>query len=1012
MRLWPLAYYVSPGVGNDYYYSPGGRGVAANKAKLRDILVLSSVFLGTGLVFLSPIPAGCHSQHHWSLMAMFAILLGAVALTVRGFDQKPRPRIDPVLVALGGLTVVTLFQLVPLPTRLVGVISPARLGLAHQVADATGDACPASIPLTACLKCTRDSLLLLVAYVSAFYAASVVFAAGRRWKLLFGAAVACASVLSVYGFTQVLANRGTRLTSTFVNSSRFAALMAISGACAVGLFIAEGGQHRRESLSGGFRFPPGTVWLIAAVVIETALVLTLSRLGIASALLAGLLTLAVFTGRRSVWAATTAVLLVLAANASLAADSILARYSVLFGSDLGGLGRPQCWRMSLPLALDFPVFGSGAGTFKHVFRLYQDPSLPGWWTFAHNDYLNLFCDMGLLGFTAVMAATAFALKRIVQLRSSENRSTRSVAVAGFLGFSTVLLHSTADFPLQEPAVGLLFFMLAGVAYGRGAERAEGREESPAPHRPDLRGSRPAGPPHRWIFLTRLGAALALCAVALPLLVRLHLSGKLTEEASRIAVGRDEEVKGSELLRRVALLSRAAEIDTWDATARYEAARTRVRLIAEGAYADGVQTAVLKARHELHEGRLRSPFDPRPYYLDAVLSWRPDAAEHPDRMMLFALKMAPAWHDVAYQVGGYFLMRWRRARYAGNTFGLVRWQGLFGEGDELFKHTANSLSFAARSPRGREATARLVLDHGLSSGETDAILSPDAEINLALARGLAERGDHEGAAVRYARALGSGGLSPPLHGVHVSYARSLLEMGRREAALKQYDNALRASPRGELTGTIRALGMLRAAPEDAVAVADYWASVSERMREEPAVLLALAQAELAAGRDEPGFKHLLEYANETKDAAAFAELACFAQSRGELKLAASLAAEATRLDPQRASYHTLLAGILRRLGRDDHAAAVFERVLLLDPRDLDAARALAAIKVKAKRYPRAISVWREFIDVGGDAAAAHEALADVYLGLLDRDRAEEELEKAVEAKPGDVRLRKKLDEIRP
>ncbi len=42
----------------------------------------------------------------------------------------------------------------------------------------------------------------------------------------------------------------------------------------------------------------------------------------------------------------------------------------------------------------------------------------------------------------------------------------------------------------------------------------------------------------------------------------------------------------------------------------------------------------------------SPLDPRPYYLNAVLTWRPDATERPDRMMLFALKMAPAWDDVA------------------------------------------------------------------------------------------------------------------------------------------------------------------------------------------------------------------------------------------------------------------------------------------------------------------------------------------------------------------------------
>lgn len=977
--------------------------MTVSREKLRTVLAWSAVGIGMGLVFFSPIPVGCHGQDHWSLAAVFAIFMGAMALVVRGLDEKPRPRTEPVLVALGGLTLVILFQLVPLPAGLVGIISPARLRLARQVAGAVGKDPPAWLPLTTCLKCTRDSLLLLVAYISVFYAASVFLAREKRWKLVFGAAVASAGVLSIYGFAQVLAKGGMRLTSTFINPNRFAALMAMSGACAVGMFIAARSTPQRRRLAAEFRFPRGTIWIAGAVVIETALVLTLSRLGIASALVAGLLTIAVFTRRRSVWAALTGVLLVLAANSVVAADPVLERYSVLFEQELGGSGRLQCWRMSLPLSLDFPVFGSGAGTFKHVFRLYQDPSLPGWYTFAHNDYLNLFCDAGLFGFAAAGTAIVLLIKRIVPLRSSRSLSDRSLAVAAFLGLSAVLLHSIADFPLQGPAVALLFFTLAGIAYGRARRRSAREEKAP-------------GPWGRWGLPAYVAAAFALCAATLPPLVRLHLAGKLTDEASRIAVARDQEVDRSELFRRVKLLERAAELDTWDAMARYEAARTRVRLIAEGAYDNDPQSAIHAAQREIREGLSVSPLDPRPYYLDAVLTWRPDATERPDRMMLFALKMAPAWDDVAYQVGRYFLMRWCHEQRAGSAFGLLRWQSSRGEGDELFKRMAESLSFAARSPRARDATARLVLDQGLSPKEIDAALSLDAEsnaeINFALARGLARKGNRERASARYEKALSSGRLRLPLHRIHVSHARSLLETGRREAALQQFDAALRASPTEELAGTIRALGSLRGPPQDATSVADYWAAVHERMPEDPAVLLALARAELAAGRDKPGFDHLLEYANETKDAGAYAALARLAQSREELELAASLAVLAAQFEPETPSHYMLLAGLLRRLGRDEGAAAAFEKVLFLAPRNIGAARGLSAIHVKAGRYPQAISVWRRLTDAGGNAASAHEGLADVYLKLLDLVRAKAELAKALRARPNDERLRKKLDAIRP
>ena len=108
---------------------------------------------------------------------------------------------------------------------------------------------------------------------------------------------------------------------------------------------------------------------------------------------------------------------------------------------------------------------------------------------------------------------------------------------------------------------------------------------------------------------------------------------------------------------------------------------------------------------------------------------------------------------------------------------------------------------------------------------------------------------------------------------------------------------------------------------------------------------------------------------------------------------------------------MLAGVLVRIDRRDAAAASFAKVLLLEPRNLGAARSLAGIEAAAGRYRRAITVWERFIDAGGDAAAAHEALARIYVALLDRDRAAEELEKAVEAEPDDDHLRKKLEAIR-
>ena len=58
----------------------------------------------------------------------------------------------------------------------------------------------------------------------------------------------------------------------------------------------------------------------------------------------------------------------------------------------------------------------------------------------------------------------------------------------------------------------------------------------------------------------------------------------------------------------------------------------------------------------------------------------------------------------------------------------------------------------------------------------------------------------------------------------------------------------------------------------------------------------------------------------------------------------------------------------------------------------------------------MGIWRVFLASGGDPATAHEGLADVHLALLDNDSAREELVKALDARPGDKRLRARLDAL--
>jgi len=950
------------------------------RARAEALLRSFGVLVAAGLVFLAPLSGGAHDRAHWTLAAAACALLGAVALLVHGLAPRTPALPGPALVALGVVLGLTLLQLVTLPAWVVGLLSPARLDLAKEAARAAGEAPPGCLPLTTCLGCTRDSALLLAAYISAFSAGVVIFSRGRAWKIVFGAAATAASILAVHGLARVIMGQGERLSSTYTNANRFAGLMALSIGCAVGILMA-GRERRRRSDRGGTGKPPLTchegmrrLSVAAAGVMGLALLLTISRLGIASAVAAGLLTVAIFgrfQPRRAVPAALTACGVVCAV---ITARSVSSRSSEFADAGASAACRLGCWRDALPLARDYALTGSGAGTFKHVFASYQAPPLTNWYRYAHNEYLNLFSDVGIVGLAAGLVAVGLVLHGIVSLRRSSDRDTMALGVSSFLGLSAVLLHSVGDFPLQEPATAVLFFIVAGTAYGacrrqRRAGRGAERTQTGA----------------RWRLPVACALATAICVVTLPPLLRLREAGALASRASMIPAGGRAKVGEADLHERLDLLERAAELDRWDAGVRYEAARMRVRLAIEGAYAPGDRGGLPGALRALRQARAISLMDPRLYYLEAMLLWRPGDAEIADRMMRFAVRLAPAWRDVAYRAGSYFLMRWASER-----------AGPFpaDASARLFAWMSEGLSLAARSPLLRDAIAERVIARGLSPVEIDAALAPDAAINEALARVHAGRGENALACWRYGRALeapawrqtGGDPWRPP-RDVRIAYARSLLATGATSRALQQFDLAIRSSTPGKLDGTLRAMASLRSPPRDSVALADYWASAGERLgpavARSPSLLLARGRAELAAGRDDAAYVLLHGYARRTRDASLFAELATAAFARGESGFAAYLAAEAASCDPADASHRLLQARALASHGRDALAAAAYMEALRLKPRGACAARELAAIEMRNGRHPEAIAVWRRFLEAGGDGGTAHEALAGIHASLLDR-----------------------------
>jgi O-antigen ligase len=124
---------------------------------------------------------------------------------------------------------------------------------------------------------------------------------------------------------------------------------------------------------------------------------------------------------------------------------------------------------------DFPITGSGFGTFREVFPRYLPRGSVFDWLQAHNDYLEVLLDGGIVALALVAwLAVAYGRRLVRAVRSSRSPARLGLA----LGIAALAAHAFVDFNHQIPANALLFVTLAALAVP--AERAPRSPASSAP----------------------------------------------------------------------------------------------------------------------------------------------------------------------------------------------------------------------------------------------------------------------------------------------------------------------------------------------------------------------------------------------------------------------------------------------------------------------------------------------------------------------------------------------------
>ena len=133
-------------------------------------------------------------------------------------------------------------------------------------------------------------------------------------------------------------------------------------------------------------------------------------------------------------------------------------------SELSNDMRTYINRDGLRMFLKKPVLGWGLGTFPVVYPQFRTFYTNFFVNQAHNDYLQLLVEMGLVGFATmiwfVVTVYTRALKKIGDWTGD---ISGAVTLACMLGLSGILVHSAVDFNLQIPANAALFYVLCTIA---------------------------------------------------------------------------------------------------------------------------------------------------------------------------------------------------------------------------------------------------------------------------------------------------------------------------------------------------------------------------------------------------------------------------------------------------------------------------------------------------------------------------------------------------------------------
>jgi len=436
------------------------------------------------LFIFTPLAFGTTEPWSYAIMetiTAFALLFFFISILKNKEGFYSVPGATPFLLFLFYI----LFQLIPLPPFIVEFLSPDAFKIHQATHLITGTESWMSLTLNP--KATLSEFFRYSTY-GMFYILTVQLLSKKGMLqatvlviTLFGGLLAFSSILQFY-LTEDMAlwfrhiPDNSIVVGPYVNHNHYAGLMEMIFPVVLGLFLFYRPRIGNTSLIKGiaeiFSQEKANIHILigaSALLIVVSIFVSLSR----GAMISTCLSLMLFTFfllKRKISKGNTTLIIGIIILSALSIgwfgwDQILERFARLKNAQ--GIiyeSRLDFWKDTLDIIRHYKITGSGMGTFSHIYPLHRSLNSDRFLTHAHNDYLELLAEGGIIGFLLIASfLAALFLKTYMVFSKRRDAFSIYLYMGSITALLSILLHSFTDFNMHIGANGLWFFFIAGIA---------------------------------------------------------------------------------------------------------------------------------------------------------------------------------------------------------------------------------------------------------------------------------------------------------------------------------------------------------------------------------------------------------------------------------------------------------------------------------------------------------------------------------------------------------------------